>query len=87
MIALSMISLLASAATPPPDAVQRVNATYTGLNTYYYNATGRHWNCCGQTGGAGGAAAFGCACAQAGAYLLVLLPAVHSIHFRVYVQL
>lgn len=54
--------LVSPAATAPPDAVQRVNRTYTGLNTYYYNTTGRHWNCCGQTGGAGGASTFGCAC-------------------------
>ena len=43
----------------------RVNATVDGLQRYYLNATGSYYTCCGQTGGSGGAAPFGCACGQA----------------------
>mmetsp|Transcript_98234 Transcript_98234/g.311634 ORF Transcript_98234/g.311634 Transcript_98234/m.311634 type:complete len:483 (-) Transcript_98234:9-1457(-) len=46
-------------------AQQRFNATFRGLEWYYWNASGGTWSCCGQNGGGGGVGRFGCACDRA----------------------
>ena len=54
-----------AAQTAQQPADERINATIAGLQRYYLNATGNYYTCCGQTGGSGGAAPFGCACGRA----------------------
>ena len=60
---LALLFFQIGAANHDPVAA-RVNATVAGLQQYYLNQTGHFYTCCGQTGGAGGAAPFGCACAR-----------------------
>ena len=60
LVRLSTIAVAATSAKPP-EAQQRVDAAWDGLQQYFYNSTG-FWKSCGQTGGHGGASSFGCAC-------------------------
>ena len=66
---MDLVVLAVAAATaepaPSPGSASRVQATVAGLQHYWLNTTGSYYTCCGQTGGAGGAKGFGCACGRA----------------------
>ena len=54
---------------PSSTRLERVNATFSGLQQYFFDATGSFWKACGQNGGLGDAATnFECVCEKPGPY-------------------